>query len=331
MRTDLKYRWPELLSQIQAPLEKELEQIQIRIDSLLYSDLESINEVIVHLFSKSGKMIRPTLLLLSADRKRATHNDLISCGAAIEVIHTASLVHDDSIDKSDYRRGIQTLNSKWDHKTSVIIGDYLLAQAFEEITRLDNIEIIRELSAACLSLARGEMRQMAMDGDLRVTEGDYFDFIREKTGSLFGAACAVASLLGQGADRSLFREFGMLFGMIFQITDDLLDYIGSSGEIGKPTGMDIRERKMTLPLIYAFSQMDKTAAEKVREAFSQEEIGEEDIEIMTELVIAYGGIDYAWSMVRELVQKTLQLVETIPGESAFKLRELVEIIVERDR
>ncbi|GAI22912.1 unnamed protein product, partial [marine sediment metagenome] len=184
----------------------ELQSIGKLIEQMLVSDFEPIDEILGHLFSTSGKLIRPTLLLLAGDRKRTRLDDLISLGASIEIVHTASLVHDDSIDSSPYRRGVETLNSKWNHKTSVIIGDYLLAQAFNEIVRLRNIEIVAEMTAACQKLAVGEMRQMSMEGDLGVTEEDYFAFIREKTASLFAATCSVAAILSGGACREEFKR-----------------------------------------------------------------------------------------------------------------------------
>jgi len=329
--TGLREKWTERLAQVQAPIAGELEWIRKRVDELLFCDFSPIDMVIVHLFSKSGKMIRPTLLLLAADRKRSKIDELVSMGAAIEVIHTASLVHDDSIDRSTYRRGVETLNSKWDHKTSIIIGDYLLAQAFSEITRLGNLEIVAEITSACQSLAKGEMRQMSMEGDLDVTEEDYFVFIREKTASLFRAACSVAALLSGGEGREKLKEFGTLFGSIFQITDDLLDYIGSSDSTGKPTGLDIRERKMTLPLIYALTRMDKAARRQVEETFAGGEISQEQAGRLSALVIEAGGIDYAWSRVMDLAGDAVRLLNSMPPERSAKLRELVEVIVERDR
>ena len=128
------------------------------------SDFEPINEVLGHLFSKSGKMIRPMLLMMAADRERAGQPELISLGASVELIHTASLVHDDTIDSSSYRRGVETLNSKWDHKTSVIIGDYLLARAFSELASIGSVDVIRKLTGACRQLASGELRQMSLEG-----------------------------------------------------------------------------------------------------------------------------------------------------------------------
>lgn len=328
----MKERWSECLTQIQSSVADELQSIGKRIEEMLVSDFEPIDVVLGHLFSTSGKLIRPTLLLLTADRKRTRLDDLISLGASIEIVHTASLVHDDSIDSSPYRRGVETLNSKWNHKTSVIIGDYLLAQAFNEITSLRNIEIVAEMTAACQKLASGEMRQMSMEGDLGVTEEDYFAFIREKTASLFAATCSLAAILSGGAYRAEFKRFGMLFGCIFQITDDLLDYIGSSPETGKPTGLDIRDRKMTLPLIHALTRMDSTALGEFQAAFSRQgRMSKEQADRLIELVIEAGGIDYAWSRVIELGAEALCVLDDLPTERSGKLRELVDIIVERDR
>ena len=332
MKVSLKERWSECLNQVQAPVADELQSIGRRIEELLVSDFEPIDEVLSHLFSTTGKLIRPTLLLFAADRNRSWLDHLVSLGASIEIVHTASLVHDDSIDSSPYRRGVETLNSKWNHKTSVIIGDYLLAQAFNEIATLSNIEIVAEMTAACQKLAAGEMRQMSMEGDLGVSEQDYFAFIREKTASLFAATCSVAAVLSGGAWREEFRKFGMLFGCIFQITDDLLDYIGSSPETGKPTGLDIRDRKMTLPLIHALSRMNKAALEEVHEAFSgKARMSQQQADRLIELVVEAGGIDYTWSRVIELGAQARSVLDGLPSERSDKLRELVDIIVERDR
>ena len=332
MKVSLKERWSECLSQVQSPVADELQSIGRRIEELLASDFEPIDEVLGHLFSTTGKLIRPTLLLLAADRKRARLDHLVSLGASIEIVHTASLVHDDSIDSSPYRRGVETLNSKWNHKTSVIIGDYLLAQAFNEIATLSNIEIVAEMTAACQKLAAGEMRQMSMEGDLGASEQDYFAFIREKTASLFAATCSVAAILSGETWRDEFKRFGMLFGCIFQITDDLLDYIGSSPETGKPTGLDIRDRKMTLPLIHALSRMNKAALEEVQEVFSRKaRISQQQADRLIELVIEAGGIDYTWSRVIELGAQARSVLDGLPSERSDKLRELVDIIVERDR
>ncbi|HLA39549.1 MAG TPA: polyprenyl synthetase family protein [Candidatus Glassbacteria bacterium] len=332
MRTDLRQKWTESFFQLQARVAGELEAIDARIERLLESDFAPINEVFGHLFSKSGKMIRPTLLLLVADREKTRTDELISLGAAIELIHTASLVHDDSIDSSNYRRGVETLNSKWNHKTSVIIGDLLLARAFDEIARLGNLEVIQEMTRACQYLAVGEMRQMSMEGNLQATEEEYFAFIREKTGSLFSATCAVASHLSGEDNFEQMCGFGMAFGCIFQITDDMLDYVGYTSDTGKPTGLDVRERKMTLPLIYALARMDEPTRQSVREVFAGHgQISDRNAEKVRLLVEAAGGIDYAWSKVVELATQANRLLASFPAERAAKIKELVEVIVERDR
>ncbi|MFH1069899.1 MAG: polyprenyl synthetase family protein [Candidatus Glassbacteria bacterium] len=332
MRTDLRQKWAESLFQLQAKVSGELEAIGTKIERLLASDFEPINTVFSHLFSKAGKMIRPTLLLLVANRERTRAEDLISLGAAIELIHTASLVHDDSIDSSNYRRGVETLNSKWDHKTSVIIGDFLLAQAFNEIARLGNLAVVAEMTEACQCLAVGEMRQMSMEGNLEATEKEYFAFIREKTGALFSATCAVASHLSGEPNLELMRSFGMSFGCIFQITDDLLDYVGYSTDTGKPTGLDIRERKMTLPLIHALACMDTPSRQRIGKVYSgRGQISLDGVKTVRKLVSDFGGIDYAWSRVVELAVEAGRLLDGLPAKRATKLKEMVEVIVERDR
>ena len=325
-------KWIELLAQIQLAHGEELTQVGARIELLLDSDFESINEVLGHLLSKSGKMIRPTLLLMAADRSRAGREELISLGASVELIHTASLVHDDTIDSSSYRRGVETLNSKWNHKTSVIIGDYLLAGAFSEIASLGNLEVIRKLTGACRALASGEMRQMALEGNLDAGEEDYFMFVREKTGSLFGATCSVAATISGGACRDELEHFGLLFGSIFQITDDLLDYPWFSDKSGKPTGQDMRERKMTLPLIYSLSRMSSGARAEFEKAFSLAGgLDDETAVRLQEIVIEYGGLDYAWSRAVELAGEAARLIGRLDSERATRLKVLVDLIVERDR
>ncbi len=325
-------KWIEALTQIQIALSDDLEQVGARIEVLLDSDFEPIIEVLGHLLSKSGKMIRPMLLMMAADRSRAGREQLISLGASVELIHTASLVHDDTIDSSSYRRGVETLNSKWNHKTSVIIGDYLLAGAFSEIASVGNLEVVRKLTGACRSLASGEMRQMALEGHLDAHEEDYFMFVREKTGSLFGATCSVAATVSGGAYRDELERFGVLFGCIFQITDDLLDYSWFSDKSGKPTGQDMRERKMTLPLIYSLSRMNSSARAEFKNAFSPAGcLSDETATGLQEIVVEYGGLDYAWSRAVELAGEAAGLIERLDSERATRLKVLVDLIVERDR
>ncbi len=328
----LKSEWRDSFARLRSPVAVELKQIKTLICELVRGDFGLVDQAVDHLFSTSGKMIRPMLLLLAAENGRADKEHLISVGAGIELIHTASLVHDDSIDRSAYRRGVLTLNAKWDHKTSVIVGDYLLAQAFGEIARLGNVEIISEITSACRSLALGEMRQMSMEGNLEVTEEDYFAFIKEKTASLFRVSCTVASILTGGANKKTLNSYGMLFGSIYQITDDLLDYIGSTTDTGKPRMMDILERKTTLPLIYAVSRMSAKDRKEVKDLYSGKEIGRAEAEGVARMVGEAGGIEYTRSRVRDLAAEAVNLLMELPNrELAAKLKKLVELIVERDR
>ncbi|MBN2290292.1 MAG: polyprenyl synthetase family protein [Candidatus Glassbacteria bacterium] len=328
----LKSDWRDSFARLQSPVADDLERIKVLIGELVHGDFGLVDQAVDHLFSTSGKMLRPMLMLLAAGNGGAARRELISMGAAIELIHTASLVHDDSIDHSAFRRGVPTLNAKWDHKTSVIIGDYLLAQAFSEIARLGDFEIISEVTRACRSLALGEMRQMSMEGDLGVGEEDYFAFIREKTSSLFKVACVVASILNGGDNRKVLSEYGMLFGSIYQITDDLLDYIGSTPETGKPTVMDILDRKMTLPLIHAVSRMSPEVRDEVQAVFAGGKIDRAQAERVAALVQEAGGIEYTRSRALALAAEAVKLLQDLPDrDQAAKLKRLVELIVERDR
>ncbi|MBW7995741.1 MAG: polyprenyl synthetase family protein [Candidatus Glassbacteria bacterium] len=330
--TSVSRKWVEALAQIQLVHGEDLGLIGARIEQLLESDFEPINEVMGHLFSKSGKMIRPTLLLMAADRERVEPDVLVSLGASVELIHTASLVHDDTIDSSSYRRGVETLNSKWNHKTSVIIGDYLLARAFSEIASLGSLEVVRKLTGACRSLASGEMRQMTLEGNLAACEEDYFKFVREKTGSLFAATCAVAAITSGGKYLDELESFGMLFGCIFQITDDLLDYPWFSLKSGKPTGLDMRERKITLPLIHSLSRIDGNQRAEFERAFTTGgRLDDSEASALQEIVIECGGLDYAWGRAVELAGEAADLVEHLDLERASRLKVLVDLIVERDR
>jgi len=328
----LKSDWRASFARLQSVVAGDLERIKKQISELVRGDFRLVDQAVDHLFRTSGKMIRPMLMLLAAENGRADKDHLISMGAALELIHTASLVHDDSIDRAAYRRGMLTLNAKWDHKTSVIIGDYLLAQAFREIASLQRTEIISEMTLACRGLALGEMRQMSMEGNLKVAEEDYFDFIREKTASLFSVACTVASILTGGANRETLTRYGLLFGSIYQITDDLLDYVGLTPETGKPRVMDILDRKMTLPLIHAYSRMSPKARQEVKAVFSSRKIDREQAEAVACLVNEAGGIDYTRARALDLAAEAVKLVDSLPNQDlAAKLKNFVEIIVERDR
>jgi len=328
----LKSDWRASFARLKSVVAGDLERIKKQISELVRGDFRLVDQAVDHLFRTSGKMIRPMLMLLAAENGRADKDHLISMGAALELIHTASLVHDDSIDRAAYRRGMLTLNAKWDHKTSVIIGDYLLAQAFREIASLQRTEIISEMTLACRGLALGEMRQMSMEGNLKVAEEDYFDFIREKTASLFSVACTVASILTGGANRETLTRYGLLFGSIYQITDDLLDYVGLTPETGKPRVMDILDRKMTLPLIHAYSRMSPKARQEVKAVFSSRKIDREQAEAVACLVNEAGGIDYTRARALDLAAEAVKLVDSLPNQDlAAKLKNFVEIIVERDR
>ena len=331
----LKKNWHESFSKIRNPYLKELEQLKSLLEKMLVGEFEPLDRMLDHLFSAPGKMIRPTLLMMLVDWKKCRREQVISLGAVIELVHTASLVHDDSIDKSTHRRGVPTLNAVWDHKTSVIVGDYLVSQAFREICTHDNIGLVKIVSEACKDLALGEMRQMDMEGDLEATEADYFNFIQLKTASLFSATCRIAALLSGESNLAGYGRLGELFGMIFQITDDLLDYEGSLSDTGKPSRLDIMEHKMTLPVIHvlAAGKLDSVDEDRIRQIMhSSSEVSPEDAEYVAQKVRMAGGTEYTRNRARKYAVEANSLLKSlgsIPNQD--NLKNMVDILIERDR
>ena len=210
-------------------------------------------------------MLRPTLLLLSNDVGGSPSKPAYGLAAIIELMHLATLVHDDSVDHSVERRGMPTVNSRWSHQVSVIVGDYLYSRAVIEISRFENIEAIRILAESANQMTIGEMRQLLAYDALGFTQDDYFELCAAKTASLIAAACELGAMVGEPEFRPQLREFGYNFGMVFQITDDLLDYTVTSEVMGKPSGADLREHKVTLPLIAALPALDATERSRVEQ------------------------------------------------------------------
>src|SRR4051794_22069173 len=239
---------PITLAELQQPLRPRLDQVQQELRRIVEPDFGLIAEVNAHLFQMQGKMFRPTLLLLAEaavggrDQRAKIH------AAVTELIHLATLVHDDSVDHSVLRRGMPTINSLFSRQVSVIMGDYLYSRAVIELVRLDDLEPLRVLSRVTNEMTVGEMRQLLAHEPLEFSEESYDLLIQAKTASLLSGACEVGALYAAPEERVALRRFGEALGMAFQIVDDLLDYVGDSSVTGKPTGSDLREHKVTLPL-----------------------------------------------------------------------------------
>jgi octaprenyl-diphosphate synthase len=318
------------LSQIQTPVQEQLEGVVEELRRIVLSDFPVIEEVNDHLLWARGKMFRPTLLLLANRIGDRPYPRAVTLAALVELVHLATLVHDDAVDHSVLRRGMPTVNALWNHQTAVIMGDFLYSRSVMELTSLGRIDLLEVLSRAANEMSVGELRQLASCDALRFTENDYNRLIASKTASLMSAACEMGSVAGDPAYRSALAAYGHNLGMAFQIADDLLDYNETEAMTGKPTGHDLREHKVTLPLIYALQQMDATARHTVESFFADPEPTDAGIDAIVTLVHEHRGTDYALKQARLYGERAATALSSLPGGDATDaLRDAVTYVVDR--
>ncbi|OGC91701.1 MAG: hypothetical protein A2W25_06875 [candidate division Zixibacteria bacterium RBG_16_53_22] len=312
------------------PIAGELQRFESEYRAVLESDSIIIRQITEHLFGASGKRLRPALLYLAAgDRsEKALYPAL-----AVELIHTATLLHDDVIDESRTRRGIETVNFKWNNLISVLMGDYLFAKAFGLLVKADVPEVMESFSVATERVSVGELNQAFYTGNFDITEEMYIRVIADKTASLF-ACSAEAGALCSGRDgntRRLLRSYGENLGMAFQIADDLLDLVGETTKTGKTLGSDIREGWVTLPLIYALRNGGSRYKEEFRQILGADVFGSE-LNRIIDFVRAHGGIEYAEQKARGYVQKAIADLRELDGlPMKGELERLANLAAARDR
>ena len=281
------------LLEIQEPVRSELDRVPDEMWRIVKADAPVIAAANAHLRGMKGKMFRPTLLLLASMLEESPDGRETSLAAVAELVHLASVVHDDAVDHSNVRRGQPTINALFSHQIAVIMGDYLYSKALAELVRIGDLEPLRAFTAASNDMTLGEMRQLASYDALSFSEADYFQLIRSKTASLLGAACEVGALCGAPACRAPMRQYGLQLGMAFQVADDLLDYIEVESVTGKPSGNDLREHKVTLPLIAALPQMSPAQRSRVEDLFRNATPDDSEIAGVVAIVTDCGGIDVA--------------------------------------
>ena len=289
------------ISLIKSPISAELEDFKKHFDTCLSSSNLLLNSVIAHIRQKNGKMMRPILVLLAAKLYNEVRPATLHAAVALELLHTASLVHDDVVDESTERRGQLSVNAIFNNKVAVLTGDYLLATALVEVGMTRNYAIIDLVSNLGQDLAEGELLQLSNVSNPEYSEEVYFDVIRKKTAVLF-AACMKAGALSVGVDdekAEYARLFGEYIGLCFQIKDDIFDYYENK-EIGKPTGNDLREGKVTLPLIFAVRNATDVERDEVMAILRQKELSAKDIDKLTEFAKSHGGIEYAKKVMERL-------------------------------
>ncbi len=293
------------LNTFQAPVIRELEALESDLKDALRSDLPLLQEISAALTEAPGKRIRPNMLFLASRCAGGSPEKAAAAALAVELIHTATLLHDDILDAHMTRRGRPTVFARWGADSAMIMGDYLFSKAFARLgeAKLDSaIEILAKVTNL---MSLGELIQLQTRKDIDVSEEDYMEMIYRKTASLFSAASECGALTGNGSEkfRSEFASFGENIGLAFQITDDLLDYLAADVQIGKPIASDFTEGRVTLPFISAFRNAPEESRERVRELFHSSFDDEANWNEVVSFIQNYGGIEYSLNKARELGEK----------------------------
>ena len=282
---------------------------------LLYNSIRSENphlqKMVEYMQKADGKKIRPTLLLLTAKALGEVNEMTYHAAVTIELLHTATLIHDDVVDDSNMRRGQPSLNSIYDNRKTVLCGDFFLSSALTQSVLTENLEIVSTISNLGKKLAEGELQQLVVAEEVIINEAEYFNIIRQKTASLL-SACMKIGAITVGADRDTvnkFAELGELIGMSVQLLDDIFDYYDDN--IGKPTGNDIREGKITLPLLYAFENTTATDNQHATAIVQNKDFTEENIAYLIDFAKVNGGIDYTYSILDKTTNKAKELVANL--------------------
>ncbi|MBI4420833.1 MAG: polyprenyl synthetase family protein [Gemmatimonadetes bacterium] len=321
---------PVTLPGIQGSVRRELDLVLEELRRIIASDFPIIAEVNQHLLRMKGKMFRPTLVLLAARAGGVPGPRDVTLAAVVELIHLATLVHDDSVDHSVLRRGQPTINAMFSHQVAVIMGDYLYSRAIVELVEGDDLEALRVMARVTNDMTVGEMRELEAHDVLEYSEDDYDRLIRAKTASLMSGACELGALSAGPVVRAGLQRYGLQLGMAFQITDDVLDYTGSQSVTGKPSGLDLREHKITLPLIAALPRMEASERRLVEELMADPSPADALIDAVVEVVEARGGLAAARVRAEQLaLQADAELEAVPPGAPRDALRDCLVYAIER--
>jgi octaprenyl-diphosphate synthase len=321
---------PVTLAELQEPVRSELERVQRDLRRIIEADFQLIRDVNSHLLQMQGKLFRPTIMLLSDQATGSATDHAVALAAVVELIHLATLVHDDSVDHSVLRRGMPTINSLFSHQISVIMGDYLYSRAVIELVRLNQFEALRVLSRVTNEMTVGEMRQLLAHDPLSFSEEQYDLLIRAKTASLLAGAAELGALKAPAPQRAAVQRFGEALGMAFQIVDDLLDYTADAAVLGKPSGSDLREHKVTLPLIHALPRMSDAERRGVAALLRSAEPNEGQIAEVIGAVAHVGGLDYARERAQRLGQQADAELDCLPSSPARDaLRASITYVLDR--
>lgn len=320
------------LKDIQAPVAIEMQTFERKFRAFMKSNVFLLDQIMSFIVKRKGKQMRPLFVFLTAGVSGEISDRTYRGGSMIELLHTASLVHDDVVDDSNFRRGFFSVNALWKNKIAVLVGDYLLSRGLLLSVDHGDYDLLKIVSEAVKEMSEGELLQISKARTLDITEEIYFEVIRQKTASLIASCCAVGAASSGASEEEVkaMKSFGLNVGMAFQIKDDLFDY--GSDEIGKPRGIDIKEKKMTLPLIYALRESTKSEKRSILKKIKRNSGNNERVQEVIAFVKEKRGIEYATQVMNEFHQKALQELEQFP-DSAYKdsLKDLVQFTIERTK
>lgn len=320
------------LKQIQVPIESEMAEFEQKFRGLMKSKVKLLDHIMNYIVKRKGKQMRPMFVFLTAGITGGINESTHRGAALIELLHTATLVHDDVVDDANYRRGFFSVNALWKNKIAVLVGDYLLSRGLLLSVDNEDFHLLKIVSNTVKEMSEGELLQIAKARKLDITEDVYYQIIRQKTASLIASCCAVGASSNQNSPELIdkMRSFGEKVGMAFQIKDDLFDY--GEDEIGKPVGIDIKEKKMTLPLIFALNQSDWLEKRKIISLIRNKSEDKKAVNDVIQYVKQSGGLEYAKSVMNRFYQEALDILNTFPdSEYKVSLANLVSYTIERKK
>ncbi|MEO7175921.1 MAG: polyprenyl synthetase family protein [Saprospiraceae bacterium] len=320
------------LDRIKAPIANHLEAFEKHFRQSMKSQVPLLDRITYYIVQRKGKQVRPIFVFLSAEVCGGVRESTHVAASLVELLHTATLVHDDVVDDSFERRGFFSINALWKNKIAVLVGDYLFSQGLLSALKAKEFRLLEIMSEAVKEMAEGELLQMEKARKLDIHESVYFDIIRQKTASLIARACAAGaySACQDEAMTEHLRLFGEKIGIAFQIKDDLFDL--GTDDVGKPRGIDIKEKKLTLPIIYALSQADAATKKHIIYLIKNKSTKAAVIKEVITFINQSGGIAYATQKMEQYTQEAFELLDQLPDNPARNsLRDLVNYVTEREK
>ena len=321
------------LNSIKKPVENELKAFEPYFRKIMSSKVPLLSIITNHIYRRKGKQVRPLLVFLSAGMNGSITEATFVAAGMIELLHTATLIHDDVVDEANERRGSFSINALWRSKIAVLVGDFLLSKGLLLAIETNEFELLRNMSHAVKEMSEGELLQIERSRRMNIDEETYFDIIHKKTATLI-ASCLVNGAVSVGAEQAMIDkmyEYGVNLGLAFQIKDDIFDY-QAKGALGKPTGNDIKENKLTLPLIYALSRVDKVKKRRMLSQLRKSKRSQQAVEEVIRFANEYGGIEYATNRMNEYKDKAIAALKPFP-ESIYRdaLIDMANFVVNRKK